>query len=100
MLNFTNYTSEYESMSNLIFLIFNMPSNTFFMITVLEKKLNFQALLNNEQSFNDKLTLLTYMKNITIATLENPNIKAVLGDKNQKFDLVLAEWMFSETYSG
>lgn len=40
------------------------------------------------------------MKNLTRSTVSSPDVKKLLYDPKQEFDLVVAEWMFMENDIG
>ncbi|KAL0820068.1 hypothetical protein ABMA28_006013 [Loxostege sticticalis] len=48
----------------------------------------------------DISSILGYMLTIHNVTFHNPNVREILVDPNEQFDLVIVEWMFSELYSG
>lgn len=49
--------------------------------------------------FMDAKVVLNLMTEISEATVMNENVQKLLKDPNQQFDLVLAEWLFIETYA-
>lgn len=61
--------------------------------------LNIKALLNKEVNMDIGL-VIEVMLDIHNATYHNPNVQALLDDTSEQFDLVIAEWMFSELYAG
>ncbi|XP_047991044.1 UDP-glucosyltransferase 2-like [Leguminivora glycinivorella] len=46
------------------------------------------------------LTMLPNMIKMLKMNLDNDNLKKFLGDTTQSFDLVIAEWLFSDAYAG
>ncbi|XP_059051970.1 UDP-glucosyltransferase 2-like [Achroia grisella] len=65
-----------------------------------EDLLNVKALLNEEVNIDNPLLMFQFTKDLFAKTVENPNVAKVLGDTNQKFDAVIAEWMYNDAYSG
>ncbi|KAM3962161.1 UDP-glucosyltransferase 2-like [Aphomia sociella] len=62
--------------------------------------LNITALLNNEINFNNPIVMFQFTSSLFENTIQNPNVAQVLNDVNKKFDVVIAEWMFNDVYSG
>ncbi|CAH0731745.1 unnamed protein product, partial [Brenthis ino] len=46
------------------------------------------------------LEFIPMFSELSKSTIENPKVQRLLSDKNQKFDLVIVEWMFIEVYAG
>lgn len=49
--------------------------------------------------FLEKMQTFMFMLDHSARVLSNPNIVQLINDDNQKIDLVIVEWMFSEVYS-
>ncbi|XP_052756594.1 UDP-glycosyltransferase UGT5-like [Galleria mellonella] len=65
-----------------------------------ERMLNVNALLNKEFSFDNPIKMFRYTIDLFEKTVQNPNVVKVFNDTNQKFDAVIAEWMYNDAYSG
>ncbi|CAH2054206.1 unnamed protein product, partial [Iphiclides podalirius] len=63
-------------------------------------KMDIKVILNKEVNVNDASLFLPSLANLHKETLKNKEVRKMLNDPGQKFDLVIAEWMFSELYSG
>ncbi|XP_013139528.1 PREDICTED: UDP-glucuronosyltransferase 2B15-like, partial [Papilio polytes] len=61
--------------------------------------LNVQALMKHEVEMDQDL-LFHMTVNVTKKTFENAAVQALLNDASERFDVVIAEWMFNEIYSG
>ncbi|XP_045454780.1 UDP-glucosyltransferase 2-like [Melitaea cinxia] len=64
-----------------------------------ETPLNIKSVMDNEFNSNF-VSFLPLLMNISQTTVENPKVQKLMSDKNQHFDLVIAEWMFNEVYVG
>ncbi|CAH2054214.1 unnamed protein product, partial [Iphiclides podalirius] len=76
----------------------NVESN--FNYFVSDEELNIQKLMTKEIDMKDMTTLFTLMFKISNATVLHENVQMLLHDNSEKFDAVIAEWMYSELYSG
>ncbi|XP_013166097.1 PREDICTED: UDP-glucuronosyltransferase 2B1-like [Papilio xuthus] len=65
-----------------------------------EEVLDIQKLMRKEVDMKDMPTLFTMMFNIANATIQHENVQNLIQDPTEKFDAVIAEWMYSELYSG
>ncbi|KPI98725.1 UDP-glucuronosyltransferase 2B15 [Papilio xuthus] len=61
--------------------------------------LNVQALMKHEVEMDQDL-LFHMTVNVTKKTFENAAVQKLLNDPSEHFDVVIAEWMFNEIYSG
>nr|WEU75316.1 uridine diphosphate-glycosyltransferases 40AV1 [Glyphodes pyloalis] len=62
---------------------------------------NITKILHGEQlTSTDGLTVMTLILDTMEATINNEEIQALMKNPKEKFDAVIAEWMFSEVYSG
>ncbi|XP_026332313.1 UDP-glucuronosyltransferase 2B1-like [Hyposmocoma kahamanoa] len=59
-----------------------------------------EKLLRKEVDLKDIHTLFKLMYTVSKSTLINKNIQKLLNDPKEEFDVVIAEWMFNEIYSG
>lgn len=55
--------------------------------------------MDKEIDFQNDNMLFDMMKAMVTHTMENPIIQKFIRDPNQKFDVVIGEWMFNEFYS-
>ncbi|XP_052756326.1 UDP-glycosyltransferase UGT5-like [Galleria mellonella] len=65
-----------------------------------EKTLDVKTLLNKEISFDSPITMFEITNDFFAKTIQNPNVVKVFNDTSQKFDVVIAEWMYNDAYSG
>ncbi|XP_013139437.1 PREDICTED: UDP-glucuronosyltransferase 2B1-like [Papilio polytes] len=65
-----------------------------------EEVLDIQKLMRKEVDMKDMPTVFTMMFNIANATIHHENVQKVIHNPAEKFDAVIAEWMYSELYSG
>ncbi|XP_060805877.1 UDP-glucosyltransferase 2 [Amyelois transitella] len=61
--------------------------------------LNVTALLEGTVSL-DFASMLQFMLSMNRDVLTNPNLVKLMSDTTKNFDVVIAEWMFSDVYSG
>ncbi|XP_059051955.1 UDP-glucosyltransferase 2-like, partial [Achroia grisella] len=61
---------------------------------------NITLILNNKMVFNDPVKKFKLFTKLFENTITNVNVVKLLSDTNQRFDAVVAEWMFYDTYSG
>ncbi|XP_068619858.1 UDP-glucosyltransferase 2-like [Battus philenor] len=61
--------------------------------------LNVQLLLRGEMEMNQEL-LFHMVMNVTKKTFETAAVQELLREPSERFDVVIAEWMFNEIYSG
>lgn len=57
-------------------------------------------MINKEIDFNNNHVLLFFMNELSKGVLNDVNVQKLLADKTQHFDAVIAEWMWSDIYSG
>nr|XP_034836075.1 UDP-glucuronosyltransferase 2B2-like [Maniola hyperantus] len=62
--------------------------------------LNLKNVLDNTGSGSSFFAFVPMIMNMSRNTLEHPNVQKLMRDKNQQFDAVVAEWMFSEMNAG
>ncbi|XP_014360114.2 UDP-glucosyltransferase 2-like [Papilio machaon] len=65
-----------------------------------EEVLDIQKLMRKEVDMKDIPTVFTMMFNIANATIQHENVQKLITDPTENFDAVIAEWMYSELYSG
>ncbi|XP_045503975.1 UDP-glycosyltransferase UGT5-like [Colias croceus] len=61
---------------------------------------NIKSLMDREISLQDPSVLFLMFEAIGNKTVSIPAVQELFMDKNQKFDAIVAEWMFSELYAG
>ncbi|CAK1594070.1 unnamed protein product [Parnassius mnemosyne] len=66
----------------------------------LDEDVNVHKILDKERGFEDFTFLFTMFKEVCIRTLENLNMQNILNNPKEKFDVIIAEWMFNELYAG
>ncbi|CAB3233305.1 unnamed protein product [Arctia plantaginis] len=64
-----------------------------------ENTMNVKLIMDNVVDFQNSDLMTSLLVNIASHTLENSNVQQLIQDPNQKFDVVIGEWMFSELYS-
>lgn len=62
--------------------------------------MDLEKIIKKEIGFLQRIKTFRFIMEITANILNNPNTKQLMSDDNIKFDLVIAEWMFSEAYAG
>ncbi|KAJ0172131.1 hypothetical protein K1T71_012104 [Dendrolimus kikuchii] len=65
-------------------------SNFFDLKTIMESKIG----------MNNPAIAVIFLTQIHRTTMENENVQKFIKDPKQQFDVILAEWMYSELYSG
>lgn len=65
----------------------------------IEDLLNITAILDKTATMNP-LLFLTFTAELGAKTMANPDVARMLGDTEEKFDVVIAEWMFADIYAG
>ncbi|KPJ17950.1 UDP-glucuronosyltransferase 2B15 [Papilio machaon] len=63
------------------------------------RALDIEALMKHEVEMDQDL-LFHMSVNVTKKTFENAAVQKLLNDASERFDVVIAEWMFNEIYSG
>lgn len=61
---------------------------------------NIKTVMDGDGSPSDTTMFAFLFQMLATETLQNENVQNLLADKNQQFDMVIAEWMFNEMYSG
>ncbi|XP_059051886.1 uncharacterized protein LOC131846569 [Achroia grisella] len=61
---------------------------------------NIQSILNKTSDIGSPLIMFNFMTELAFQTLVNPNVANLFHDTRQTFDVVIAEWMFSDIYAG
>ncbi|XP_046972156.1 UDP-glucosyltransferase 2-like [Vanessa cardui] len=61
--------------------------------------LNLKAIMDNTHR-RDLFGILPSLTNLTGNVINNGPVQALLSDKTQQFDVVIAEWMFNEVFAG
>ncbi|XP_023943057.2 UDP-glucosyltransferase 2-like [Bicyclus anynana] len=61
---------------------------------------NLKSFMDGTVTTNNFMTFAPLMLEISRATLGNSNVRKLLADENQRFDAVIAEWMYNEVYVG
>ncbi|CAK1594086.1 unnamed protein product [Parnassius mnemosyne] len=62
--------------------------------------MNLERILNKEFDAKDQNEFVEALLSISKATLENVDVAKIISNTNLKFDLIIAEWMFTEVYAG
>lgn len=62
--------------------------------------LSFEKVIKKEVDLTDILGLVTIINNIANNTLYNSNVKNLMFNTNEHFDVVIAEWLYTEIYGG
>ncbi|XP_049885625.1 UDP-glucosyltransferase 2-like [Pectinophora gossypiella] len=62
--------------------------------------MNITAIMNKEINIGDMTAMFNLILSIGRSTLENENMKKFINDPNEKYDLIIIEWMFTELYTG
>ncbi|XP_068619916.1 UDP-glucosyltransferase 2-like [Battus philenor] len=62
--------------------------------------LNLKAVMDNKIDLGDSVTFFNLMVELNRMTLENPNMQKILNDPNERFDLIIGEWMYNDLYAG
>lgn len=56
--------------------------------------------MNKEIDLMDMTFTKGILMNVANATLSNPNVRRLMEDPKVSFDAVIAEWLYTEVYSG
>ncbi|KAG6458615.1 UDP-glucosyltransferase 2-like [Manduca sexta] len=67
-----------------------LPKNTF----------DLKSILNKESTVNDPNQIISSINLMLRATYRNENVQKLLNDVDQKFDLVIVEWLYCELGAG
>lgn len=62
--------------------------------------MNITKILDKTIDVDDSFAMGQMLMDMCRHTLENPNMRKLLTDDNEKFDAVVAEWMFNDAYAG
>lgn len=62
--------------------------------------MNITDIMENQKNDWAKNFLFFITLRIATKSVEHENFQKFLADHNQEFDLIIAEWMFSELYAG
>ncbi|CAG5038702.1 unnamed protein product [Parnassius apollo] len=62
--------------------------------------LDIHKIINKEVDMKDTATVLNLMYDIANATILHEDVQNLLHSTSEEFDAVIAEWMYSELYSG
>lgn len=62
--------------------------------------LQIDSMIDKTSDLSDQNFLLGMMQGVTKGVLFHENVQALLNDISKHFDVVIAEWMFSELYAG
>ncbi|XP_041981575.1 UDP-glucosyltransferase 2-like [Aricia agestis] len=68
--------------------------------TFAEKFFGFEAVLEKKDGANNVLTIMATMREFSKITLNNPEVRTLLTDKNPHFDVIILEWLYSDVYAG
>nr|WEU75326.1 uridine diphosphate-glycosyltransferases 40AW1 [Glyphodes pyloalis] len=66
----------------------------------LEQVLNLEKLMKKEVDMTDMNFVKGLMMTIANVTITNPNVRRLMEDRQNTFDVVVAEWLYTELYSG
>ncbi|CAG5042806.1 unnamed protein product [Parnassius apollo] len=61
---------------------------------------NIKTVLYNERNLKDFKFLLYVTTEFANGTINHPNVQRLIEDPREKFDVVIAEWLYSELYAG
>ncbi|XP_063832458.1 UDP-glucosyltransferase 2-like [Ostrinia nubilalis] len=67
---------------------------------VMSHVLSFEMVLKKEIDLTDMRSLVRIVYDIANQTLWNDNVQKLMHDPNEEFDLVIAEWLYTELYCG
>lgn len=62
--------------------------------------MSIKAILSGSVDNLDQSIFFFMMDKVAKMTLENENVQKLVNDRSEHFDMVIAEWMFSELYAG
>ncbi|XP_068619597.1 UDP-glucosyltransferase 2-like [Battus philenor] len=65
-----------------------------------DKFIDVEKLLSRESDMKDMSVVFTCMFNLANLILNHENVQNLIHDSNEQFDAVIAEWMYSDLYSG
>ncbi|XP_050355009.1 UDP-glucosyltransferase 2-like [Nymphalis io] len=68
-------------------------------VTFPNDSMNLKTIMENKFT-NDLLSFMPNLMNLSRNAVENFDVQTLLSDKSQQFDVVIAEWMFTEVYAG
>lgn len=61
--------------------------------------MSIKAIMDKELNMKDYDFVQQMMVNISSSTVQDDSVQTLLKDPTKTFDLVLAEWLFSEIYA-
>ncbi|XP_063374357.1 UDP-glucosyltransferase 2-like [Cydia amplana] len=70
------------------------------LITVEGRALKLGRIMKKEYDITDQSLTIDYYGKVAQMSLRNKNVQQLLMDHNEHFDVVIAEWLFDELYSG
>lgn len=62
--------------------------------------LSFEKVIKKEVNLRDTRAWVEVIDEIANQTLWHPNVQKLMLDTNEQFDLVIAEWLYTELYCG
>ncbi|XP_028166369.1 UDP-glucuronosyltransferase 2B15-like [Ostrinia furnacalis] len=66
----------------------------------MSSSLSFKTVLNKEADLKDTRAWVGVINNIANQTIWHQNVQKLMYDVNEEFDLVIAEWLYTELYCG
>uniref|UniRef100_A0A2H1X1Y8 SFRICE_017750 n=1 Tax=Spodoptera frugiperda TaxID=7108 RepID=A0A2H1X1Y8_SPOFR len=64
-----------------------------------EDQLDFQQILDQKATVVDSPFLFWVLSNVADMTLSNPNVQKLMKDPQQKFDVIIVEYIFTDVFS-
>ncbi|KAL0868323.1 hypothetical protein ABMA27_007847 [Loxostege sticticalis] len=71
-----------------------------FQVSPLADVIQLEKIMTKEIDLTDLDFVKSMMNQIANATLSNPNVKRLMEDPRERFDVVIAEWLYTELYAG
>ncbi|CAG5053482.1 unnamed protein product [Parnassius apollo] len=61
---------------------------------------NIKSIINNELNYKDSKFLLYANSDFANSAINHPNVQRLIQDSSEHFDVVIAEWLYTELYAG
>ncbi|CAK1594079.1 unnamed protein product [Parnassius mnemosyne] len=74
--------------------------STNFELMPTDKIFNIEIVLKNQLNLKDFKFLLYATSDFANGTINHPNVQRLIQDPSEHFDVVIAEWLYSELYAG
>ncbi|KAG6462892.1 UDP-glycosyltransferase, partial [Manduca sexta] len=65
-----------------------------------ESTLDIKKIIDGEVDFSDMGMMYSLMHDIANDAVMHPNIQKFMSDSNERFDVAIVEWLYSDVYSG